>query len=48
MDEQIRWVTKAEAARELEIPLSTLGRMMASPSYDQPSGVAVRCAAAQD
>ena len=26
MDEQIRWVTKAEAARELEISLSTLDR----------------------
>ena len=26
MDEQVRWVTKAEAARELEISLSTLDR----------------------
>ena len=26
MDEQIRWVTKAEAARELEMSLSTLDR----------------------
>ena len=26
MDEQVRWVTKAEAAREMEISLSTLDR----------------------
>ena len=26
MDEQVRWVTKAEAARELEVSLSTLDR----------------------
>ena len=26
MDEQIRWVTKSEAARELEVSLSTLDR----------------------
>ena len=26
MDEQVRWVTKAEAARELELSLSTLDR----------------------
>ena len=28
MDEQVRWVTKAEAAEELEISLSTLDRMI--------------------
>ena len=28
MDEQVRWVTKAEAARELEMSLSTLDRMI--------------------
>ena len=26
MDEQVRWVTKAEGARELEMSLSTLDR----------------------
>ena len=30
MDEQVRWVTKAEAARELEISLSTLDRQIRS------------------
>ncbi len=28
MDEQVRWVTKAEAARDLEISISTLDRMI--------------------
>ena len=28
MDEHVRWVTKAEAARDLEISLSTLDRMI--------------------
>ena len=28
MDEQVRWVTKAEAADELEVSLSTLDRMI--------------------
>ena len=28
MDEPVRWVTKAEAARELEVSLSTLDRMI--------------------
>ena len=28
MDEQVRWVTKAEAARELEMSLSTLDRQI--------------------
>ena len=28
MDEQVRWVTKAEAAEEMEISLSTLDRMI--------------------
>ena len=28
MDEQIRWVTKAEAAREMEVSVSTLDRMI--------------------
>ena len=28
MDEPIRWVTKAEAAEELEVSLSTLDRMI--------------------
>ena len=30
MDEQVRWVTKAEAAREMEISLSTLDRRIRS------------------
>ena len=30
MDEQVRWVTKAEAAREFEISLSTLDRRIRS------------------
>ncbi len=30
MDEPVRWVTKAEAAEELEISLSTLDRMIGS------------------
>ena len=30
MDEQVRWVTKAEAAREMEISLSTLDRKIRS------------------
>ena len=28
MDEQVRWVTKAEAAREMEVSVSTLDRMI--------------------
>ena len=28
MDEPVRWVTKAEAAQELEVSLSTLDRMI--------------------
>ena len=28
MDEPVRWVTKAEAARQLEVSLSTLDRMI--------------------
>ena len=28
MDEPVRWVTKAEAAEELEVSLSTLDRMI--------------------
>ena len=28
MDESVRWVTKAEAAEELEVSLSTLDRMI--------------------
>ena len=28
MDERVRWVTKAEAARELEVSISTLDRMI--------------------
>ena len=30
MDEPVRWVTKAEAAKELEISLSTLDRKIRS------------------
>ena len=30
MDEHVRWVTKAEAAREMEISLSTLDRRIRS------------------
>ena len=46
MEEQARWVTKADAAEELEVSLSTLDRMIRrgrSRSYGRAAGSTCGC-----
>ena len=38
MDEPVRWVTKAEAAEELEVSPSTLDRMIRRGEVECPQG----------
>ena len=38
MDEPVRWVTKAEAVREMEVSVSTLDRMIRREEIEVPQG----------